>query len=136
MGDICLFKNVSDGMEAETLVEGNGVGLGMEAEGTGSLTAGFGEEGVHKTRAEALMALGGEHATDAENGVVGNEFVFAGIERCFVFFAIKAGIGNDFGAACKEDMRSEVVNVIFVKVNDTLFLGEDGITGFEDLVEF
>ena len=59
MRDICLFKNVSDGMEAETFVEGDGGDLGMEAEGASTLAAGFGEEGVHETGSEALMADSG-----------------------------------------------------------------------------
>ena len=32
MRDFCLFKNVSDGMEAETFVEGDGVELGVETQ--------------------------------------------------------------------------------------------------------
>ena len=59
MQDIRLFKNTSNGLKAETLVEGHGVELGMEAKSTGPLAFSFGDDGMHETGAKAQMVLDG-----------------------------------------------------------------------------
>ena len=54
---------------------------------------------MHETGTEALMADGGEHTADTEDGIVGNEFVFVFIKGRFDFFAEEAGICNHFRTA-------------------------------------
>ena len=140
MRDIRLFKSVSDGMESEFFVEWHGVQLCMESEDGGighlCLSACFGDEGVDEACSEALMSDCGKHATNAEDGVVGNVFVFVKVERGFGFFAEEACVGNDLSTARYVHVRSEVVDIILIEVDNALFLRKDGIPGFEDLIEF
>ena len=136
MRDIRLFKSVSDGMESEFFVEWHGVQLCMESEGACTLAACFGDEGVDEACSEALMSDCGKHATNAEDGVVGNVFVFVKVERGFCFFAEEACVGNDLSTARYVHVRGEVVDIILIEVDNTLFPGKDGIPCFEDLIEF
>lgn len=134
MGDVGFEEGFSDGMEAETFVEGDSRDLGVETDSLCALSFCFSEDGVHETGAKALMADGGKHATDKEDGIVGFETRFFFIEDRFHLLAEESGIGNDYRSAREEDMRRYIIDVIFIEINDTLFLGEDGIAGFEDLV--
>ena len=96
MRDICLFENVSDGMEAETFVEGDSRDLGVKTDSLCALSFCFGEDGVHETGAKALMADGGKHATDKEDGIVGFETRFFFIEDRFCLGTEESGIGDDY----------------------------------------
>ena len=99
MRDVGFEEGFADGLKAEAFIERDSVGLGVKTEGLSALAAGFGKERVHETGTKALMADSGEHATDTEDGVIGDEFVFVRIEGRFGFFAEEACVGNDLGSA-------------------------------------
>ena len=57
MRDIGLFKDLTNGMETEAFVEGNGRDLGVKTNSLCALSFCFGEDGSHEAGAEALTAF-------------------------------------------------------------------------------
>ena len=61
--------------------------------------------------------------------------VYLRIEGLFRFVLEEARVGYDARSAGDVDMCREVVDVIFVEVDDMLLLCEDSIAGFENLID-
>ena len=62
------------------------------------------------------------------------QVVSGSIEEFVGFVGKQARIGNDARSAREIDMCGEIVNVIFIKIDDMLFFRKNGVSGFEDFV--
>ena len=120
MRHLCFSEWKAIGSETEALVETDGVCLGMEMEGGGSLALRFGDGLLHDIPSEAAATFGSQHAShEPLSGLIGGE------EAC---------IGNHMPLAKQREVESTVVDVIHIEVSTVLFGIEDGETGFEHLV--
>ena len=56
-------KGFANYAEAEVAIEGDGSELRVDAEDSGALSSGLGDEMLHEDASVALTAIGGEHAS-------------------------------------------------------------------------
>ena len=56
-------EGFADHAEAEVAIEGDGCKLGVDAEDSGALASGFGDEMLHEDTPVAFAPVGGEHAS-------------------------------------------------------------------------
>ena len=122
MREFGFDKRFSDYLEAEVLIERNGLHLRVEIKFCGALTACFVYHPLHEVTTIFFPALNREHAPDTHD-------IFLGIVE-------EACISKDTTVFTEREMDGEVIDVIFVKVMYMLFADKNGETGFENFIEF
>lgn len=79
---------------------------------------------LYEEASKTFASVGGEHSSDAQ--------VSLRVARVME----ESGVSDDLCFAAEADVRSSVVDVILVEVDDVLLECEDRVTCFKDLVEF